>query len=113
MACPRPRAPVAGLLDEGWIRLRSLARRRPFQVAYSGVLPDEKGATCEGFLIRAIDYCAGNGITRIERLMTDNAWAYRWSLRAVCAEHGIRQKVIKPHCPWQNGKVGRTARSND
>ena len=37
--------------------------------------------------------------------MTDNAWAYRWSLRDVCAELGIRQIFIKPHCPWQNGKV--------
>ena len=36
--------------------------------------------------------------------MTDTAWAYRSSLR-VCADHGIRQKFIKPHCPWQNGKV--------
>ena len=35
--------------------------------------------------------------------MTDNAWAYRWSLRQICAEHGIRQIFIKPHCPWQNG----------
>ena len=81
------------------------------RLAYSEVLPDEKGATCAGFLIRAIDYFAGNGITRIERLMTDNAWAYRWSLRAVCAEHGIRQKFIKPHCPWQNGKVERLNRT--
>lgn len=45
-----------------------------------------------------------HGITRIERLTTDNAWAYRWALRGVCAEHDI-QKFIKPHCPWQNGKV--------
>ena len=47
----------------------------------------------------------------IERVMTDNAWAYRYSLRAVCATHGIRQKFIKPHCPWQNGKVERLNRT--
>jgi transposase InsO family protein len=81
------------------------------RLAYSEILPDEKGATCAGFLIRAIDYFAGHGITRIERLMTDNAWAYRYSLRAVCAEFGIRQKFIKPHCPWQNGKVERLNRT--
>ncbi|WP_137876696.1 IS481 family transposase [Rhodococcus sp. Q] len=81
------------------------------RLAYSEVLPDEKGATCAAFLTRAIDYFAGHGITRIERLMTDNAWAYRWSLRAVCAEHDIRQKFIKPHCPWQNGKVERLNRT--
>ena len=43
--------------------------------------------------------------------MTDNAWAYRHSLRQVCAEHGLRQKFIKPHCPWQNGKAERYHRT--
>ncbi|ASN53894.1 IS481 family transposase [Sinomonas sp. R1AF57] len=81
------------------------------RLAYSEVLPDEKGPTCAGFLERAIAYFAAHGITRIERLMTDNAWAYRYSLRAVCAEHGITQKFIRPHCPWQNGKVERLNRT--
>jgi len=81
------------------------------RLAYSEVLADEKGPTCAAFLERAIAYFAAHGITRIERLMTDNAWAYRWSLRAVCAEHRIRQKFIKPHCPWQNGKVERLNRT--
>ena len=43
--------------------------------AYSEVLPDEKGPTCAAFLARAAAYFAEHGITRIERLMTDNAWA--------------------------------------
>jgi transposase InsO family protein len=81
------------------------------RLAYSEILPDEKGPTCAAFLARAIDYFATHGITRIERLMTDNAWAYRWSLREVCATHGIRQVFIKPHCPWQNGKVERLNRT--
>jgi transposase InsO family protein len=81
------------------------------RLAYSEVLPDEKGTTCAGFLQRAIGYFAGHGITRIERLMTDNAWAYRYSLREVCAAHDIKQKFIKPHCPWQNGKVERLNRT--
>lgn len=81
------------------------------RLAYSEVLPDEKGVTCAAFLERAIAYFADRGITRIERLMTDNAWAYRHSLRAVCAERGIVQKFIKPHCPWQNGKVERLNRT--
>jgi transposase InsO family protein len=81
------------------------------RLAYSEVLPDEKGPTCADFLARAIDYFAMHGITRIEQLMTDNAWAYKWSLRAVCAEHDIKQKFIKPHCPWQNGKVERLNRT--
>ena len=43
--------------------------------------------------------------------MTDNAWAYRYSLRGVCADLGIRQIFIRPHCPWQNGKVERLNRT--
>lgn len=81
------------------------------RLAYSEILPDEKGLTCAAFLERAIAYFAAHGITRIERLITDNAWAYKHSLRGVCAEHGIRQKFIKPHCPWQNGKVERLNRT--
>jgi transposase InsO family protein len=81
------------------------------RLAYSEILLDEKGATCAAFLERAIGYFADHGITRIERLMTDNAWAHRWSLREVCAANGIRQKFIRPHCPWQNGKVERLNRT--
>ncbi|MCR1781404.1 IS481 family transposase, partial [Nocardioides carbamazepini] len=81
------------------------------RLAYSEILPDEKGPSCAAFLERAIAYFAAHGITGIERLMTDNAWAYRWSLRAVCTEHDISQMFIKPHCPWQNGKVERLNRT--
>ena len=81
------------------------------RLAYSEVLPDEKGTTCAAFLDRAIDYFAGHGITRIEQLMTDNAWAYKWSLRELCAAHQIQQIFIRPHCPWQNGKVERLNRT--
>ncbi|MDR7308962.1 transposase InsO family protein [Nocardioides luteus] len=81
------------------------------RLAYSEVLPDEKGTTCAAFLQRGIAYFAEHGITRSERLITDNAWAYRHSLRTVCAEHDIVQKFIKPHCPWQNGKVERLNRT--
>ncbi|MCC6497670.1 MAG: IS481 family transposase, partial [Propionibacteriaceae bacterium] len=81
------------------------------RLAYSEVLPDEKGSTCAGFLTRGIAYFATHGITRIERLITDNAFAYRHSLRTLCAELGITQKFIRPHCPWQNGKVERLNRT--
>jgi transposase InsO family protein len=81
------------------------------RLAYSEILPDEKGPTCAAFLGRAIDYFASHGITSIERLMTDNAWAYRYSLRDLCAAAGIKQVFIRPHCPWQNGKVERLNRT--
>jgi Integrase core domain len=76
------------------------------RLAYSEILPDEKGSTCAAFLDRAIAYFAAHGIARIERLITDNAWSYRYSLHQICAQHGIKQKFIKPHCPC------KTARSN-
>lgn len=78
------------------------------RLAYTDVLPDEKDPTCAEFLARAIGYSTAHGI---ERLMTDNAWSCRWSLREVCAQNGIRQKFIKPHCPWQNGKLERLNRT--
>ena len=81
------------------------------RLAYSEVLPDEKGLTCAAFLARAIDYFAAHGITHLEQLMTDNAWAYRYSLRELCAAQGIDQIFIRPHCPWQNGKVERLNRT--
>jgi transposase InsO family protein len=81
------------------------------RLAYSEIHPDEKGPTCAGFLTRAAAYFAANGITRIEQVMTDNAWAYRYSLRESVAALGARQIFIRPHCPWQNGKVERLNRT--
>ncbi|HEU5456529.1 MAG TPA: IS481 family transposase [Nocardioides sp.] len=83
------------------------------RLAYSEVLPDEKGPTCAAFLQRAAAYFAAKGIRRIERVMTDNAFAYRYSadLRRFCADLGATQKFIRPHCPWQNGKVERLNRT--
>jgi len=83
------------------------------RLAYSEILPDEKGETCAAFLRRAALYFATKGIPRIERLMTDNAFAYRNSndMKKACADLGATQKFIKPHCPWQNGKVERLNRT--
>ncbi len=81
------------------------------RLAYSEILGDEKGATCAAFLSRAAAYFTAHGIARIERVMTDNAWAYRWSLREVITALGARQTFIRPHCPWQNGKVERLNRT--
>lgn len=81
------------------------------RLAYSEILPDEKGPTCAAFLRRAALNFRAYGITVIEAVMTDNAWAYRHSIREVCAELGARQVFIKPHCPWQNGKVERLNRT--
>lgn len=48
------------------------------RLGYSEVLADEKGA-CAAILQRAAALFASLGIIMIERVMTDNAWAYRHS----------------------------------
>ena len=79
--------------------------------AYSEILADEKGTTCRAFLLRAAAYFADHGISQIERVMTDNAWAYRYALGSAVGRLGARQVFIRPHCPWQNGKVERLNRT--
>ena len=83
------------------------------RLAYSEILPDEKGPTCAGFILRAAEYFASHGITRIERVITDNHFSYRKSndVREAIAALGAKHKFIKPHCPWQNGKVERFNRT--
>jgi transposase InsO family protein len=83
------------------------------RLAYSEILNDERADTCAAFFSRALDYFAAHGIDRIERLMTDNAWSYRHGrqLRELLATNSIRHDFIKPHCPWQNGKVERFNRT--
>lgn len=83
------------------------------RLAYSEILPDEKGPTCARFLLRAAAYFATFGITRIEEVITDNHLSYRRS-RDVCdaiESLGAKHLFIKPHCPWQNGKVERFNRT--
>ena len=83
------------------------------RVAYAEIHPGETGPSCAGFLERAAEFFAGCGITRIERVMTDNAFAYRLSrdFQAALAHIGARHILIRPHCPWQNGKVERFHRT--
>ena len=80
--------------------------------AYSEILPNETGVTTAGFLARALDAFATAGIT-VERLMSDNHLSYSRStaVREVLAVRGIRHVFIRPHCPWQNGKVERFNRT--
>lgn len=83
------------------------------RLAYAEIHPDEKGATTAAFLHRAAAFFATHGITRIQRVLTDNAWCYRHShdFAAALTTLGARHKLIRPHCPWQNGKVERFNRT--
>lgn len=83
------------------------------RLAYSEILADEKGPTCAGFILRAAQYFAAHGITRIERVITDNHFSYRLSsdVKDAMTTLGATHKFIRPHCPWQNGKVERYNRT--
>jgi transposase InsO family protein len=83
------------------------------RLAYSEILPDEKGPTCAAFLLRAAAHFASHGIGRIEQVITDNHMSYRLSndMRDALTTLGARHLLIKPHCPWQNGKVERFNRT--
>lgn len=73
------------------------------RAAYSEVRGDEKGVTAAAFLLRATAWFAGHGVV-VERVMTDNAMAYRKSLawKQAMAMIGARPVFIRPHCPWTN-----------
>lgn len=81
--------------------------------AYSEILNDEKAATCAAFFARALPHLTAAGLDPIEAVMTDNHWSYTHSnvLAALLDQHGIRHLLIRPHCPWQNGKVERFNRT--
>jgi transposase InsO family protein len=83
------------------------------RLAYSEILPDEKGPTCAAFLLRAAAYFATHGIPRIRQVMTDNHLSYSRSndVRDAIAALGAEHIFIRPHCPWQNGKVERLNRT--
>ncbi|WP_448616802.1 IS481 family transposase [Modestobacter sp. URMC 112] len=82
------------------------------RLAYAEVLPDERVATCAGFLTRAVAWFAAHGVT-VARVLTDNAMSYRKGRAWItaCAQLGIARRFIKPGCPWTNGKAERFNRT--
>jgi transposase InsO family protein len=74
---------------------------------------DEKVATCTVFLTRAAAFFHAHGIPRIERVLTDNAWAYRKGLawKQTLAEIGASGKLTRAYRPQTNGKVERFNRT--
>ena len=82
------------------------------RLGYAEILPDEKGATCAGFWRRAAAWFASHGIT-VRQVMSDNALNYVNSTDFADAltSTGAQHLTIRPHCPWQNGKVERFNRT--
>ena len=81
------------------------------RLAYSEILPDEKGAD-----LRGVPH-PRRGLLRRPRHRPDRAGddRQRLGLRGRCAtwspQLGRPAEFIKPHCPWQNGKVERLNRT--
>jgi transposase InsO family protein len=77
------------------------------RVAYVEVLPDERAATCIGFLNRAIAWFSERAV-RVERIMTDNGSGYRsHDFASACTRHQVRHLRTQPYRPQTNGKAER------
>ncbi|MET8567548.1 IS481 family transposase [Streptomyces sp. NPDC004783] len=76
------------------------------RLAYTEALSDEKASTAIAFMHRARVWFAAHGITRIERIVTDNGSCYRADAFAR-ALLGSRHQRIAPYTPRHNGKVER------
>jgi transposase InsO family protein len=83
------------------------------RLAYSEIHTNEKGDTTAGFLTRAAEFFESYGIEQIGEVMTDNHWSYIHStaFAQAIASIGALHITIRPHCPWQNGKVERFNRT--
>jgi transposase InsO family protein len=96
------------------------------RLAYVAHVPDESARSGSRALLDAAVWFAGHGV-RIERVLTDNAWAYtRATYAGAIASIDARHKRTRPHRPQTNGKAerfiktllaewayGRLYRSND
>lgn len=101
------RAKVEGA---GWEYLH-IAIDDASRLAYVELLPDETAVTAVAFLERALRWYRRRRIV-IERLMTDNAKAYRSHLHtALTRAAGIRQIFTRPYRPCTNGKAERFIRT--
>ena len=83
------------------------------RLAYAEIHPDEKTGTCAGFLHRAAAWFAAHGIAHIERVMTDNAMAYRkgkaW--HQALNDLGAQPRFTRSYRPQTNGKAERFNRT--
>ena len=82
------------------------------RLAYTEELHDEKGATAAGFWVRAVKFFRRHGITKIQRVLTDNGACYRSLVfAAALAKTKTRHKRTRPYRPQTNGKVERYHRT--
>lgn len=82
------------------------------RLAYVEILNDETGPTCAAFALRTALFFLSHGVT-VREVITDNARNYTvsYDFKAALNAIGARHLTIRPHCPWQNGKVERFNRT--
>ena len=78
------------------------------RLAYVAHVADESARSASQALLDAAVWFAGQGV-RIERVLTDNGWAYTHGPRYAAAVEaiGARHKRTRPHRPQTNGKAER------
>jgi transposase InsO family protein len=77
------------------------------RLAYVAHVPDESARSASRALLDAAVWFAGQGV-RIERVLTDNAWAYTSPTYArAMGSIDARHKRTRPHRPQTNGKAER------
>jgi transposase InsO family protein len=77
------------------------------RLAYVAHVPNESASTASRALLDAAVWFAERGV-RIERVLTDNAWAYTSPTYArAVASIDARHKRTRPHHPQTNGKAER------
>ncbi len=78
------------------------------RLAYVAHVPDESARSASRALLDAAVWFAGHGV-RIERVLTDNAWAYSHgpTYAATVTSIGARHKRTRRYRPQTNGKAER------
>ena len=77
------------------------------RLAHAEVLPAQDGLACATFLARSVRWFGHLGVA-IERVMTDNAFAYTGqAVRTLLTARGIRHLRTRPYRPQTNGKAER------
>ena len=91
----------------GWEHLH-VAVDDACRLAYTEILPTDRGADCVGFLRRAHAWFSSHGLL-IEEVMTDNAWAYTHTraFKDALQARGARHLTTRPYRPRTNGKAER------
>jgi transposase InsO family protein len=81
------------------------------RLAYVEVLPTQRQGDATGFLKRAVDWYASQGI-RTQRILTDNGNCYRsHRFTDACTHIGIKHSYTRHYRPQTNGKAERLIQS--